>query len=164
MGSLKLINCTIDFIMPHKQPDFNSLETAIRKRWVWAHACKTTLLNSFILLISWLFGLLGLFEIAGKFFAYAFGGLIWFWVGYHCAYKYRGTKWLTFWLVTSPILFLIDLAYNVKEAQDMLGVEFTLYVVLNVASTVVFGWWYSMSLKMRRLNKKETVEELPQAG
>ncbi len=134
--------------------NFSAAESAIRKRWVWAHAWQTTLFN---LLMVGLFGLMGRREIAGEFLAYAFGGLIWFWVGYHCAYKKRGTKWLTFWLVVSPVGLLVELVGSAKEMQDMQGMVFILYLVLLAATTAFFGWWYSMTLKMRKINRKEPV-------
>ena len=129
----------------------SSIEAAVRKRWVWAHAWQTTL---FSLLMAGLFRLTGLWEIFGEFLAYALAGLIWFWVGYHCAYKKSGTRWLTFWLVLSPFRLLVDLAQGVKEMQGVQGAEYTLSVALIIALIGVFGWWYWMSLKMRKINQK----------
>ena len=57
-------------------------------------------------------------------------------------------------VILSPFRLLVDLAQGVKEMQGVQGAEYTLSVALIIALIGVFGWWYWMSLKMRKINQK----------
>lgn len=70
---------------------------------------------------------------------------------YHCAYKKRGTKLLTFLLILTPIVYAATIAAHwmgvVQWPRDFLVKVYT------VVSTGLSVWWYVLNWKMRALNK-----------
>lgn len=80
-------------------------------------------------------------------------GLIQLWLIWRCAYKKPGTALLTVWLVTAPILNLSSVAKSLLGSCDVWS------IVLAICDIVVCAWWYILSLKLRKLNKKLQVPQ-----
>lgn len=72
-----------------------------------------------------------------------------------CAYRKCGTRMLTFWLIVSPIRMVADLSSVVT--QNGSSIEY----IACALDVMVLVWWYSLSLKMRKINKKlqEAIKE-----
>lgn len=93
-----------------------------------------------------------------KFYALLFscGGMVaftyWF---YHCAYKKRGTKFLTFFLILSPLSFAFS------GALYLLGIVpfknyFPFYWVLTGVSSIMGVVMFVLNWKMRKLNASDS--------
>jgi len=71
-----------------------------------------------------------------------------FYALYRCAYVKPGIRFLTFVLIVGPILKL-------KATFDALKVNHDYVTVIALAVNLGFyAWWYVLSLKLRKLNKK----------
>lgn len=119
---------------------------------------KHWLLSTFSLLILYPLVLFAFFAVLSESVAipkdaliesliHAFAGIIPMWIIWHCAYRKYGTKFLTFWLVTSPIKALASIVEFLKESYDSWTIA---YILLDLA---FFSWWFIISLKMRTVNK-----------
>jgi len=85
------------------------------------------------------------------------GSLIQLLISWHCAYDNYGTRWLMFWLIISPILFLRDLSavFQDPEIFNLEPVPLTITIVFTlVFSLPIFIWHYILTIKMRKINKK----------
>lgn len=71
-----------------------------------------------------------------------------FYALYHCAYVKPGIRFLTFVLIVGPLLKL-------KTTFDALKVSHDHVTVIAMAVNLGFyAWWYVLSLKLRKINKK----------
>lgn len=77
--------------------------------------------------------------------------LILFLITFHCAYRKMGTKLITFWLITSPMLTI----YGFVDETMIELVKYhpfgLLYLVVNFGQIVVA---YLLTLKLRRINQR----------
>ena len=92
--------------------------------------------------------------------AFAVMGLA-IWVFYHCASRRYGTKYLTFTLVTGPIIILVfallALTNSSPRIAGVAATSLTSSVFVFITSLISIGiyvWWYILSLKLRARNKK----------
>jgi hypothetical protein len=131
----------------------NRSEEKKRKHWLFAISCflvlcPLALLAFFAILSHWV-------PIPDDAFieplAYVIVGLFSFWLFWHCAYKKYGTKLLTCWLIISPFKTLSSIMECLKEPSELWVIAL---ILLNLS---IFLWCFSMSIKMRALNK--TVQE-----
>ncbi len=71
-------------------------------------------------------------------------------VGYICAYKNYGTRFLNFLLIIAPIAFM-------QRMFDLAHIPLTylgLILILLIVDVTSFFFWYRLTLKMRKLNYK----------
>lgn len=64
---------------------------------------------------------------------------------YHCTYKKYGTKLLTYSLFAGPLFTILSFFFYPRDL---------LTIISGVLSLGVYIYWYALSLKVRRINKK----------
>jgi len=88
--------------------------------------------------------------------AYTLTNLTLLWIIWHFAYKNQGTALLTCWLIWGPIRVLLSTTGLFKES-------WTPWVFIeNVLDLSIYAWWYILSLRLRRMNKKKQVPSCPE--
>ncbi|MBI3259668.1 MAG: hypothetical protein HYZ54_09370 [Ignavibacteriae bacterium] len=128
-----------------------------RKRWLLATLC------SFVLSPMFLFIALGSYEkdlVAGNTFLNllthaAIGlsiGLLPSWLAWHCAYRRHGTALLMFWLIVGPFRFFVVFAAAIgglvaKPHKPLVSAAL-------IFEAIAYVWWYILSFKLRKINKK----------
>ncbi len=129
---------------------FNSHEKSLRKQW---------LVISIIALLAWPLITLGFMtfisrkqhvpgEVYWVYLTVAAITVLLFYVLYRCAYVKPGIRFLTFVLIVGPIL-------KIKATVDALrmGHDHVTLIAL-VVNLGFYAWWYYLSLKLRKMNKK----------
>lgn len=66
---------------------------------------------------------------------------------YYFAYKKYGIRWLTLELIIGTSKIVQGFFDVLKAPTDILGIIFL------AIQTVIYVWWYSKSMKLRRINK-----------
>jgi predicted permease len=75
---------------------------------------------------------------------------LWGWVSFHCAYKKRGTKWLTYLLIFLPIGVLRSV---IQELGASLNEPTTPFFFLFLVTHVALATWFWVNcLRLRREN------------
>lgn len=77
---------------------------------------------------------------------------------WHCAYRNHGTKLLSFYLVSLPLVLMISIVAPLADSSDA-GTTNTsdscdAYTITTfLVALSVFFWWLVLSLKMKNVNK-----------
>jgi hypothetical protein len=126
---------------------FESKERKARKMWIWLFCFNWFCVLLFIFVQSLELG----FEFAAPFIL-LFG--IMAWSIYHCAYKKKGTKWLSFIVFVGP--FLQGSQLMKRAMHEWLWWDLAIDIAL-------FGLYWYASLRLRRVNfeaktKRQLVE------
>ena len=136
--------------------EMSQKEAKIRKYWLIA----TILLLLVIPLLSFAF-LAVVFKIPVSVvivwqLTTGLAGLIPLWIIWHCAYKKPGTKWLTCWLICTPLYSLQTWVQLVKEPWD------PWFTGIAVFDLLCYVGWYVLSLKLRKINKQLQANSSPE--
>lgn len=129
---------------------FTPEEKSIRKQW---------LVISWIAILAWPLVTLAFMSFvamkqhvpAGVFWVYLIVALITvfiFYILYRCTYVKPGIRFLTFCLIVGPILKLKATVDALKAGHDHVTL---IALVVNLG---FYAWWYILSLKMRKMNKR----------
>ncbi|HEY5235512.1 MAG TPA: hypothetical protein VIJ14_04990 [Rhabdochlamydiaceae bacterium] len=128
----------------------NPHEKSLRKQW---------LVISIIAILAWPLITLGFMSFISRkehvpagvywvYFGVALLTVLLFYVLYRCAYVKPGIRFLTFVLIVGPLLKL-------KATFDALKVGHDHVTLIALAVNLGFyAWWYILSLKLRKMNKK----------
>jgi hypothetical protein len=128
----------------------NSHEKSLKKQW---------LVISIIAILAWPLITLGFMSFISRkehipaevywiYFAVAFLTVLIFYVLYRCAYVKPGVRFLTFVLIVGPLLKLKATYDALKVGHDHVTL---IALVVNLG---FYAWWYILSLKLRKMNKK----------
>ena len=75
--------------------------------------------------------------------------LVSIWIGYHCAYKKKGTIWLLLVLLATPVSIFL----SIITEWGLLFAEFGWWVMLSVAPVLgMLCWFWVNCLRLRRVN------------
>jgi hypothetical protein len=74
--------------------------------------------------------------------------LLWFWAIWRCAHEKPGTKLLTFLLVLAPLQLIALVGLLSRRSADLWAYGESL------ADLALYTWWFILSLKLRRINKR----------
>jgi hypothetical protein len=129
---------------------FNSHEKSLRKQW---------LVISIIALLAWPLITLGFMtfisrkqhvpsEVYWVYLTIAAITVLLFYVLYRCAYVKPGVRFLTFVLIVGPLLKIKATVDALKMGHDHVTL---IALVVNLG---FYAWWYYLSLKLRKMNKK----------
>jgi hypothetical protein len=80
------------------------------------------------------------------------GWFLSFYIPYRCAYKSPGTILLTILLIICPLTFVRELSSLGRDGTNPTG--YILFLIFAPFSI----WWYVLSLKLRKINKKIRAE------
>jgi hypothetical protein len=75
---------------------------------------------------------------------------------WHCAYRNHGTKLLSFYLVSLPLVFIISMLIPDSGDTGATGASDFCHaytIVSGLLALTVFFWWLVLSLKMKNVNK-----------
>jgi hypothetical protein len=129
---------------------FSPHEKSVRKQW---------LIISIIAILAWPLITLGFMSFlsrkehvpVGAYWVYLIVALITifiFYILYRCTYVKHGTRFLTFCLIVGPLLKLKATVDALKVSHDYVT------LIALMANLGFYAWWYVLSLKMRKMNKK----------
>jgi hypothetical protein len=81
---------------------------------------------------------------------------LFFWWIYHCAYKKHGTMLLTFQLICAAIVLVF---FSIMLLGSIISKNFVnpltpVFNILHLLNVCLSTWWYILSVKLRKVNKK----------
>jgi hypothetical protein len=133
--------------------EFSERDTILRKQWLRCSLLVYIFFPILTIVSLKIFFLLNSIETnfwldVAKDAEFIIINLIFFAIAYNFAYIKCGTKWLTWWLVTGPLSFILSIGTIFKMPLNSLEIGFWIFDIF------IYSWWYVSTWKLRRINRK----------